>query len=265
MREEDTVPQRSSYTEGTPNWVDLQTPDVGAAKAFYASVFGWSYDDQPMPQGGAYSMALVAGDPVAAIAPQSPDMAAAGTPPAWNTYIATDDVDAAVARVAGAGGTVAMEPFDVVDAGRMAFVLDPSGAPVALWQARNHIGARRVNEPNTLTWNELMSNDLDAALPFYEAVLGVTARATPMGDDEYTMLYVGENETGGAAPPMEGAPNHWHVWFAVSDADAAAAAARDGGGRVIIEPTDMPVGRMATLADPQGAVFSVIATNQAPE
>ena len=141
------MPERSSYTEGTPNWVDLQTTDPDSAKAFYSTLFGWSYDDQPMPH-GAYSIAQSAGQPVAAIAPQSPDMVEAGMPPIWNTYIAVDDVDAAAAKVAGAHGSLAMEPFDVEDAGRMAFVLDPSGAPVALWQAAN-ISARDASTSPT--------------------------------------------------------------------------------------------------------------------
>ena len=86
-------------------------------------------------------MAMLGGHAVAAIAPQPPEMAAAGAPPMWNTYLAVDSVDDAAAKVEAAGGKVAMAPFDVMDAGRMAFVMDPSGAPVALWQANQHIGA----------------------------------------------------------------------------------------------------------------------------
>jgi uncharacterized protein len=254
------MPTRTSYTEGTPNWVDLQTTDVDAAKAFYGSLFGWSFDDQPIPDGGAYSIAMLDAQSVAAIAPQSPMLIENKVPPMWNTYIAVDDVDAAAAKVAGAGGQLLMEPFDVMQAGRMAFVADPSGAAVGLWQASDHIGATLVNEPNTLTWNELTSNDLATALPFYEAVVGLTARETPMGEDKYTMLFVGEDFVGGAtAPQMDGVPNHWHVWFAVADADAAVATATAGGGSVILGPQDMPIGRIAVLTDPQGAGFSIIA------
>jgi hypothetical protein len=259
------VPARSAYAEGTPNWVDLQTTDIDAAKAFYGALFGWSFADQPIPQGGTYSIAQLDGDSIAAIAPQSPQMLDSHLPPAWNTYIAVDDVDAAAAKVADAGGQLAMEPFDVMEAGRMAFVLDPSGAAVGLWQAGAHIGATRVNEPNTLTWNELTSSDLDVALPFYEAVVGLTARRIPMGEMEYTMLFVGEEMAGGATPPqMDGVPNHWHVWFAVTDADEVARTASESGGNVLVAPFDMPIGRVATIRDPQGAVFSVIAMAERP-
>src|SRR6266849_6241638 len=119
------MPLRTSYRQGTPNWVDLQTTDQAAAKAFYGGLFGWSYDDQPMP----------------------------------DTYIAVDSVDDTVTKVQAAGGQVAMPPFDVMDAGRMAFVLDPGGAAVAFWQAGQHIGAELVNEPGTFTWNELITAD----------------------------------------------------------------------------------------------------------
>jgi predicted enzyme related to lactoylglutathione lyase len=256
------MPKRSSYTEGTPCWVDLQTTDLDAAKAFYSKLFGWTFDDQPIPGGGVYSMALIGADTVAAAAPQSPEMAERKIPPMWNTYIAVDDVDAAVARASAAGGQAMMEPFDVMAAGRMAWVADPSGAAVGLWQARDHIGATLVNEPNTLTWNELVSSDLPVALPFYEQAVGVTAQEGPMGDASYTMLYAGEAVVGGAtAPEMEGVPNHWRVWFAVADADATAAAAQSAGAKVILEPMDMPIGRIAALVDPQGAAFNVIALN----
>jgi predicted enzyme related to lactoylglutathione lyase len=254
------MPTRSSYTEGTPNWVDLQTTDVDAAKAFYGAIFGWSFDDRPVPDGGVYSIAMIGGESVAAIAPQSPMLIEHEVPPMWNTYIAVDDADAAAAKVAGAGGQVLMEPFDVMDAGRMAFAADPTGAAVGLWQASGHIGATLVNEPNALTWNELTSNDLAVALPFYETVVGLAAKDVPMGEDTYKMLFVGEDFVGGAtAPQMDGVPNHWHVWFAVSDADASAATAIAGGGKVVVEPQDMPIGRIATVADPQGAYFSIIA------
>jgi len=116
------MPVRTSYAQGTPNWVDLQSPDQNAARAFYGSLFGWTFDDQPMPDGAVYSMAKLGDHDVAAIAAQPAEAIAAGAPPMWNTYLAVDSVDEAVAKVESAGGQVAMAPFDVMDAGRMAFV-----------------------------------------------------------------------------------------------------------------------------------------------
>ncbi len=252
------MPTRTSYAQGTPNWVDLQTSDQDAAKAFYAGLFGWTYDDQPMPQGPVYSMAMLGGHPVAAIAAQSPELAAAGAPPMWNTYLAVDSVDEAAAKVEAAGGKVGMAPFDVMDAGRMAFVLDPSGAAVALWQANQHIGATLVNEPGTVTWNELITTD-PGVVSFYADVVGLTTSTMDMGTGPYTLFEVDGQMVGGTvAPQMPGVPNHWHVYFAVADADAAAATAVETGGTVMVAPFDSPVGRIAVLGDPQGAVFSIL-------
>jgi len=251
------MPTRDSYAQGTPSWVDLQTTDQAAAKAFYGGVFGWSYDDQPMDAGAVYSIAKIGDAQVAAIAPQSPELKAAGAPAMWNTYLAVDSVDDATAKVAAAGGTVAMEPFDVMDAGRMSFVMDPSGAAVALWQAKQHIGAGLVNEPGAVIWNELIT-DNPAAVGFYEQVLGVTTSTADMGEDKYTMFEVGGQQVGGTMPPqMPGVPNHWHVYFAVADADATVAKIKQLGGSVVVEPFDTPIGKMAVVADPQGAVFSL--------
>ena len=251
------MPTRDSYAQGTPNWVDLQTTDQPAAKAFYGEVFGWSYDDQPMDADAVYSIAKIGDAQFAAIAPQSPELNATGAPSMWNTYLAFDSVDDATAKVAAAGGTVAMAPFNVMDAGRMSFVMDPSGAAVALWQANQHIGAGLVNEPGAVIWNELIT-DNPAAVSFYEQVLGLTATTADMGDDKYTMFEVDGQHVGGTTPPqMPGVPNHWHVYFAVADADASAAKIKQLGGSVVVEPFDTPIGKMAVAADPQGAVFSL--------
>ena len=122
------MPERTSYAQGTPNWVDLPTSDQAAAKAFYAGLFGWTYDDQPMGEGQVYSMAVLGGHQVAAISSQPPEMAAAGAPPMWNTYLAVDSVDdATAARAAELGGSVIVPPFDT-PVGRIAVLSDPQGA-----------------------------------------------------------------------------------------------------------------------------------------
>ena len=145
------MPERTKYAPGTPSWVDIQTSDPTGAKAFYSALFGWEYDDQPVGHDAEgndafYSMATKNGKHVAAIAP----LPMPGVPPHWNTYVTVADVDATAAQVPGAGGSVMMPPFDVMDAGRMAVIADPTGALICLWQATNHIGASLVNEHGTL-------------------------------------------------------------------------------------------------------------------
>jgi predicted enzyme related to lactoylglutathione lyase len=244
--------------------VDLPTTDPNAAKAFYAGVFGWTYDDQPMDEGAVYSMAKLRDHDVAAISPQPAEMAAAGAPPMWNTYITVESADDAAAKINAAGGKVAMGPFDVMDAGRMVFAIDPGGAPVAFWQANQHIGATLVNEPGTFTWNELITTDPSAA-KFYEQVAGMTTSTMDMGQGAYTVFHAGEDMVGGTTPPMaEGVPNHWHVYFAVDDTDASAAKVTELGGSVMVPPFDTPVGRIAVVQDPQGAVFSIMTPADQP-
>jgi predicted enzyme related to lactoylglutathione lyase len=251
------MPERTSYTQGTPSWVDLPTTDPDAAKAFYAGVFGWSYDDQPMGEGAVYSIGKIGGLDVAAISPQPQEMAAAGAPPMWGTYITVDSADDAAAKIGAAGGKVLMEPMDVMTAGRMVLAMDPGGAMVAFWQANEHIGARLVNEPGAIIWNELITSDASSA-KFYEQVAGMTTSVQDMGEgQQYTVFQAGDAMVGGTTPPMmEGVPNHWHVYFAVDDADATAAKVTELGGSILVPPFDTPVGRIAVAQDPQGAVFS---------
>ncbi len=249
--------ERTSYAPGTPSWVDLQTSDQAAAKQFYGELFGWTYADQPVDETNVYSMAQLRGIDVAAISGLG-EQAAQGVPPHWNSYITVDDVEVAVAKVAPAGGTVIAPPFDVMDAGRMAVVQDPTGAMFVLWQAKEHVGAGLVNEPGSFTWTELTTPDIPKAAAFYRAVLGWDA-TTAGGDMPYTEFKLGgESIAGGMNPPMPGVPTFWGVYFAVSDTDATVAKATSLGGGLMAGPMDIEPGRFAVLTDPQGAVFSVI-------
>ena len=259
------MPRRTFYAQGTPSWVDLQTTDAAAAKAFYGGLFGWQFNDQPIPGGPPYSMALKNGEVVAGLYQQSPAMAAQGVAPAWSTYIAVDDVDAATERVRGAGGQVLMPPSDVMESGRMAVVADPTGAAFGLWQAKHHIGAALVNEPGTLIWNELLTDDRDAACAFYADVVGLASELSDMGGNLYTLFKVGDDMVAGSMPPpMDGIGNHWHVYFAVKHVDVALAKARELGANVVNGPIPTPIGPMATLSDPQGAIFSLFEPSGQP-
>lgn len=254
------MPARTEHAPGTPSWVDLQTSDQAGAKSFYSALFGWDYDDQPVGHdaGGneaVYSMANKNGKSVAAIAP----VPMPGVPPHWNTYVTVTDVDATAAQVPGAGGTVFMEPFDVMDAGRMAVIADPTSAMLCLWTPKNHIGAQLVNEHGTLSWTELMSPDVPTAADFYNQIFGWIASPIEMPGMQYTEFKLNDRTiAGGMAPPMDGMPAAWGIYFAVDDTDKVVEIAKSKGGSVLQEPTDIPPGRMAVLADPAGAVFSVI-------
>lgn len=252
------MPTRESYAEGTPNWVDLSTDDVASARTFYAAVFGWEYVETPTGQGGVYLTATKDGRAVAGMMEIGPDND--GMPSMWNTYIAVDDVAGTTRAAEAAGGTVMMPPTQVMDAGDMAIVVDPSGAPVALWQAEAHVGAGLVDEPGAVCWNELQTGDVAAAAEFFGALFGWTVEHQDMGEmGSYTIFCIDGAMVCGSMPsPDPHVPPHWSVVFAVADTDATASAAAAAGGTVVAAPFDTPAGRVAVIADPTGAVFQII-------
>lgn len=253
------MPERTQYAPGTPSWVDLQTTDQPAAKQFYSELFGWTYEDTPVGDDAVYSIALLKGKQVGAIAPLGPGME--GIPPHWNSYVTVSDVDASAAQVVPAGGQVMMPPFDVMDAGRMAVVADPTGAVINLWQAKNNIGSELVNEAGAFSWNELLTPDVPKAAEFYNKIFGWEANHITEGMDYTEFKLDGNSIAGGMNPPMPGMPPVWTIYFSVDDTDATVAKAQSAGGAVFMPPTEIPPGRFAVLADPQGAVFNVIKMN----
>lgn len=255
------MPVKTSYAQGTPSWVDLSSTDPAASQAFYGGLFGWSFEANPTDQGGEYIMASLNGSSAAGMMQQMPEQAAMGLPSLWNTYFTVDDIAATVGSVEDAGGSVMMPPMDVMEAGQMAVVVDPTGAVACLWQAGQHIGSEIVNEPGAFIWSELISSDAKGALEFYSTLFGTSTMEQDMGMDEpYRMLTVDGNPIAGAmAPPMEGMPNHWTVYFAVADMDDAVTKTAELGGSVVVPAFDVPgVGKMAGIADPTGAMCMIM-------
>jgi predicted enzyme related to lactoylglutathione lyase len=238
--------------------VDLGVDDIARASSFYAGLFGWDTQAGPAEAGG-YTMCLRTGRPVAGIGPKQgpPD-----TPPVWTTYLAADDADETAAKISKAGGQLFMDPFDVMDVGRMAVAADPGGAVFGIWQARAHTGVGLANEPGTLCWNENHTRDFDQTTAFYQAVFGYDLSGVEGAGVRYATLKLDGREVGGImeldASTPAAVPAHWETYFAVAGTDAAVAAVRAAGGTVIRPPWDTPYGRMAMVTDDQGAEFSVI-------
>lgn len=245
------MPERSSYVAGTPCWVDVSSVDLDATIAFYTALFGWEALRPTDPAAGGYTLFAQNGRNVAAAGPNMGD-----APPMWNTYIASDGVDATAAKISAAGGTLLTEPFDVMGAGRMAFAIDPTGGSFGVWQAGQHIGAQLVNEPVALVWNELHTPDRAAANAFYSAVFGWTQE--PFGEPamSYDVQKVGDQMVGGIF--QSDGEFGWQVYFAVPDADATAAKTVELGGEVVSEPAEMPYGRDTVLRDPDGVLFHAL-------
>jgi predicted enzyme related to lactoylglutathione lyase len=281
------MPERDGYIPGVPCWVDTSQPDPEAAVDFYKGLFGWEFEDvMPPDSDGKYFMARLRGGDVAAVG-SIPE----GAPPMamWNTYIWVDSADEAASKARAAGGGVFMEPFDVMDAGRMAVVADREGAVFSVWQAKRNKGAQIVNEPGSLNFNGLGTRDIEAAKSFYGSMFGWRTLDVGGGAEMWTLPGYGDYlerdnpdlrkllaETGG--PPgfedvvasinplpddQPDTPPHWSVTFAVEDADATAARATELGGTLAVSPLDAPWVRMTIINDPQGA--TLIASQFVPE
>ena len=279
--------ERDGYLPGVPCWIDTSHPDPEAAVAFYSGLFGWEFEDV-MPPGseGKYFIGRIRGGDVAAIG-----SVAEGAPPMamWNTYVWVDSADDAAAKVAEAGGSVMMEPFDVMDSGRMAVLTDAEGAAFCVWQAKEHRGAKIVNEHGSLSFNNLNVRDVEGAKRFYGSVFGWETLELDGGFEMWTLPGYGdylardnpglrtqmeeqsapagfENVVASLAPmtdDQQDVPAHWGVTFAVDDADVVAGKAAELGGTVVVPPFDAPWVRMTVLTDPQGAMF--IASKYVPE
>jgi predicted enzyme related to lactoylglutathione lyase len=254
------MPEVKRHPQGEPCWAELATSDEKGALKFYSGLFGWKDDAQPMGPGMTYHMQKIEGLTAAALYQMGPEEK--GHPPHWRVYFAVTSADETAKKVKAAGGKLMMEPMDVMDAGRMMAAQDPSGAMVAFWQAKRHIGYNVMNEPGAVVWNELLTRDAKKAVPFYKAVLGVEAVTMPMPGMDYTMLKVaGKDVAGIMAMPKEvpaQVPSHWGLYIEVVNADAAVKKAQSLGGKAIMPAQDIPnMGRFATLSDPQGAVFSI--------
>ncbi|HLJ68434.1 MAG TPA: VOC family protein [Chloroflexota bacterium] len=250
------------YAPGVPMWVDVSSPDLARASAFYSNLFGWDAQVAPMPEAGGYTMYSRDGKVVAGGGPTfSPDQ-----PAAWSTYVCTSDADATAQAVADAGGQVVMGPIDVMGQGRMAVFTDPTGAFISVWQPQLHNGAQLVNETGSFCWNELYTRDMPAARAFYQKVFGWGAEEQPFNGGSYTTFQVdGRSIAGGmdmSTMLPESVPPHWLVYFTVDNTADTVAKATELGGSTVFGPHDTPMGPIAGIQDPTGAVFAVIQAGQ---
>jgi uncharacterized protein len=295
------MPERDGFMPGVPCWVDVGEPDPEAAVDFYGALFGWEFDDvMPPSSQGKYFIAKHEATSssifdVSAVRRRGDVAAVRSIPKAapttamWNTYFWVDSAEEAASKVQGAGGGVVVEPFDFMDACRMAVFTDPEGAAFCVWEAKEHKGARLVNDPGSLVFNGLNTRDLERAKSFYGSVFKWQTGAIGGGAEGWTLPGYGdwlEREhhpnlrkqmaKAGAPEGFEDViasiipiaddqprtPAHWSVTFAVDDADATAAKAIEFGGKVIVPPFDAPWStstytiRITVISDPQGATFS---------
>ncbi|WP_449353389.1 VOC family protein [Streptomyces shaanxiensis] len=231
---------------------------MAATQEFYGALFGWEFVPGPQ-QLGPYVRALLDGQEVAGIGQLPPDR---HLPVAWTPYLASEDIDLTAETVRLCGGTVGVGPLDAGDAGRLVIGSDPSGAVFGVWQAAAHLGTSVAGVPGTPAWHELLTFETVSVTKFYETVFGLEGEPVVSADFDYVTLHAGGRPVAGLhgvghALPRDRGP-HWMTYFEVSDADAATRLLVDLGGHVLRPPHDSPHGRVATVADPEGARFSLI-------
>jgi predicted enzyme related to lactoylglutathione lyase len=274
------VSERERFIPGVPCWADTTQPDPKRAADFYAGLFGWEVENVLPPDSpGEYWIGRIDGKDAAAVGSAMGD-----APPTavWNTYVWVESADETAGKAAEAGGAVLVEPFDVMESGRMSVISDPEGAAICLWEPHQHRGAGVVNEHGSVNFNALNTRDPEAAKDFYRRVLSWETMTVGGGFELWTLPGYGDHlealnpgtrarvaEVGGPAgfedvvasiAPIAGddpdTPAHWGVTFACHDADAIAARAKELGAEVVAPPMDAPWVRTTVIRDPQGAIFT---------
>lgn len=251
-------------------WIEMMTKDGAGFKEFYGKLFGWNIAEEAMSSGGSYMMFnLKADQPLGGAFQMNADMLKQNIPTHWNAYITVENVDATVTKVAGLGGKVVQAPFDVVDAGRMAVLEDPSGAIVSVWQGKQHAGFGPFvcGTPGTPAWFELATKDVEKCGKFYCQLFGWNAEAKDMGGFTYTTFSLGADCKVAGMMQMTkewgDAPSHWMTYFNTSNCDALAKQIADCGGSICVPPTEVPgVCRFLVANDPQGGFFSAMTWKQ---
>jgi uncharacterized protein len=253
--------KRERYEPGTFCWVELATTDPAGAKAFYTGLFGWEAEDVPAGEGATYTLLRLDGDEVCGLYALDAARREAGVQPHWLSHVSVEDAEAVASRSRELGGTVEGGVVDVGEHGRFAIVRDPSGANLVAWETGAGGGARRVNDPGCMTWNELQTREPERMAAYYAELFGWKMEAQREDANlAYVVIKNGGKSNGGIMPVTEqqgDAPSFWLAYFTVASSDDAAARTQELGGRVYAGPMNIGAGRIAVLADPQGAAFAI--------
>jgi hypothetical protein len=246
-------------------WYELMTPDVAAAKQFYAAVVGWAANDMPMGDGSPYCMLEADGAGVGGMMTLSGEHKAAGVPPNWTAYVCVDDCDAAAEKAKALGGGVMRPPTDIPGIGRFAIIADPHGAVSAIMKPVPPSDARPrapKGTPGHGGWHELMAGDAGVDFPFYQALFGwtETGRFDMGGMGVYHLFGNADGQVGGImTKPAQVPVACWSYYFETDDVDAGAERIKAAGGTVTNGPMDVPDGsRIVQGTDPQGAAFALV-------
>ncbi|MGD9961073.1 VOC family protein [Nocardioides sp.] len=250
-----------TFAPGAPCWIELFTPDTDAAASFYGALFGWDCTAASEEYGG-YRNFLRDGAPIAGMMANDGSMG----PNAWSVYLSSDDLGATLDKATSAGASVVAGPIEVTGLGHMAFVVDPAGAAVGVWQPLAHEGFATTGEDNSPAWFETLSKDYDAAVPFYRDVFSWDVHTmSDTADFRYSTFGADENAKAGimdASGFLGDSPSRWQFYVAVADTDAVVAQAIAAGAALAQPVEDTPYGRLGALIDPAGVAFSIMGPNR---
>lgn len=262
------APPSAEHHVGKVIFHELVTPDLAAAKTFYAGLFGWTFRDLHLARSD-YAEALLDGHPVAGLIDR-PLPPGGQRRPAWLGYISAQDVNAVTQTALQHGGKVLFGPRDVPDRGREAVVADPQGAVFAVLASSSGDPPDVMAEPGEWIWSSLVTRDPDNGAAFYQALFdyevfdlaaNAGARHLMLASSNYSRASV--NSLPASRP---GLPSHWLNFVRVDDADRVAAKAVALGGRVLLAPrVDRQGGRIAIVADPQGAAVGLLQWSDAKQ
>jgi predicted enzyme related to lactoylglutathione lyase len=250
-----------SHLPGKFIWFEHASNDIARARAFYEPLFNWHAEAMPMGGQTYHMIHSSANNGIGGFVTAEP-----GTKSRWVSYVSVADVDASFAAATRAGAKVQQPPTDYPPVGRGAAVVDPTGAPISLWNSADGDRADVKEVPDgEWCWNELWTPDVSTALAFYEKVFGYLFETLDMGPQgQYHVLKTADGVSRGGlcASAQPSAPPMWLPYVSVADCDATAAqASKLGAQAVLVPPTDIPdIGRFAIFADPLGAAVAVIKT-----
>ena len=253
----------AKHQPGMFSWADMPVLDIDKAQDFYTRLLGLNATSNPVGPDMTYVMLDKAGKSSCALYGVSEQAMNERGGPWWQSYFTVDDADDSAEKAKALGGTIVYGPVDVFDAGRMAIVIDPTGAVFAIWQPGANIGAEVFGEPGALAWNELYTHDVDKATAFYGGLFGWNPNPVKAADGgDYTMFDLGGQPACGMMairPEWGEMPSNWSIYLAVENLEESLKLVEEMGGKVVSPVMEVEnVGRFSFIQDSTGAYLSVI-------
>jgi uncharacterized protein len=254
-------PPSAEHHVGKVIWADLMTPDLAGAKAFYGGLFGWTFRDIHAGKTD-YAVADLDGQPVGGLF-QGLARPGQRRHPAWLTFIAVRDVDAARQTALAQGAKVVFEPRTYPQRGRQATLTDPEGAFFAVLASPSGDPSDVLPLPGDWIWSALLTPAPDKDAAFYQAVFGYDVFELPSGDGLEHVILSSDGYARASVNSLPSGSKHthprWLNFVRVLDVKAAAAKAVALGGRVLVAPhVDGHGDMMAVVADPAGAALGLM-------